>query len=217
MSSLLATEPTKSAYILCRFTALNRISATAARPQADSYSVPNRLIESRRPSPYGYSIYETATRRGKRVQALGGAKNHMVVLPDADIGMAADAAVSAAFGAAGERCMAVSVVVAVGGIADPLVDAIKSRMQTIRIGPGLDEGSEMGPLISREHRDRVVSYLDSARRNGATVAVDGRDSFPERAGFFLGASLVDHVKPGMSCYDDEIFGPLLSIRSGTHV
>jgi malonate-semialdehyde dehydrogenase (acetylating)/methylmalonate-semialdehyde dehydrogenase len=162
-------------------------------------------------TPVARSIYETATRKGKRVQALGGAKNHMVVLPDADIGMAADAAISAGFGSAGERCMAVSVVVAVGGVADQLVEAIKSRMQTIKVGPGLEEGNEMGPLISREHRDRVASYLDSAQDNGATVVVDGRDSVPERNGFFLGASLVDRVKPGMRCYDDEIFGPVLSV------
>ena len=162
-------------------------------------------------TPVARSIYETATRKGKRVQALGGAKNHMVVLPDADIGMAADAAISAAFGSAGERCMAVSVVVAVAGVADQLVEAIKNRMKTIKIGPGLEEGNEMGPLVTREHRDRVVSYLDSAKDDGATVAVDGRNSVADRIGFFLGASLLDHVKPGMRCYDDEIFGPVLSV------
>ncbi len=162
-------------------------------------------------TPVARSIYETATRNGKRVQALGGAKNHMVVLPDADIGMAADAAISAGFGSAGERCMAVSVVLAVGGVANQLVEAIKSRMQTIKVGPGLEEGNEMGPLISREHRNRVASYLDSAEDDGATLAVDGRGSVAERPGFFLGASLVDHVKPGMRCYDDEIFGPVLSV------
>ena len=161
-------------------------------------------------TPVARSIYETATRKGKRVQALGGAKNHMVVLPDADIGMAADAAISAAFGSAGERCMAISVVVAVAGVAEQLVEAIKSRMKTIKIGPGLEEGNEMGPLVTREHRDRVASYLDSAQDDGATVAVDGRNSVAH-TGFFLGASLVDHVKPGMRCYDDEIFGPVLSV------
>ena len=163
-------------------------------------------------TPVARSIYQTATCKSKRVQALGGAKNHMVVLPDADIGMAADAAVSAGFGSAGERCMAISVIVAVGNIADPLIDAIKSRMSAIKIGPGLEEGNEMGPLISREHRDRVASYIDSAHAEGASVAVDGRhDSAAGHAGFFLGASLIDRVKPGMRCYDDEIFGPVLSI------
>ena len=115
-----------------------------------------------------------ATRNGKRVQALGGAKNHMLVLPDADIAMAADAAVSAAYGSAGERCMAISVVVAVGSVADPLIAAIRERMARIKIGPGLEEGNEMGPLITREHRDRVASYVANAAAEGATVAVDGR-------------------------------------------
>jgi malonate-semialdehyde dehydrogenase (acetylating) / methylmalonate-semialdehyde dehydrogenase len=158
------------------------------------------------------SIYETGTRNGKRVQALGGAKNHMLVLPDADIGMAADAAVSAAYGSAGERCMAVSVVVAVGDAADPLVDAIRDRMSRIRVGPGQEEGNEMGPLITREHRDRVASYLQNAETEGATLAVDGRaDQACRSTGFFLGSSLIDNVKPGMRCYEDEIFGPVLSI------
>jgi malonate-semialdehyde dehydrogenase (acetylating)/methylmalonate-semialdehyde dehydrogenase len=163
-------------------------------------------------TPVARSVYETGTRHGKRVQALGGAKNHMVVLPDADLDMAADAAVSAGFGSAGERCMAISVVVAVGEVADPLIAAIRERMAKIRIGPGLEEGNEMGPLITREHRDRVASYIDHASKEGATVAVDGRsDSWQQRPGFFLGASLLDHVKPGMRCYDDEIFGPVLSV------
>jgi malonate-semialdehyde dehydrogenase (acetylating)/methylmalonate-semialdehyde dehydrogenase len=157
-------------------------------------------------------IYESATRHGKRVQALGGAKNHMVVLPDADIGMAADAAVSGAFGSAGERCMAVSAVVAVGDVADPLVDAIRERMSRIRVGPGQEEGNEMGPLITREHRDKVASYLESAESEGATVAVDGRqDGVCQSPGFFLGTSLIDNVKPGMGCYEDEIFGPVLAV------
>lgn len=163
-------------------------------------------------TPVAKAIYETATRNGKRVQALGGAKNHMLVLPDADIAMAADAAVSAAYGSAGERCMAISVVVAVGAIADPLIGAIRERMDRIKVGPGLEEGNEMGPLISREHRDRVASYLESAESHGATVAVDGRnDASCARPGFFLGASLIDNVKPGTPCYDDEIFGPVLSV------
>jgi malonate-semialdehyde dehydrogenase (acetylating)/methylmalonate-semialdehyde dehydrogenase len=163
-------------------------------------------------TPVARSIYETGTRNGKRVQALGGAKNHMVVLPDADIAMAADAAVSAAFGSAGERCMAISVLVAVDSAADPLIDAIKARIEKIGIGPGLDAGSEMGPLITREHRDKVASYIDSAAREGATVAVDGREHPAASApGFFLGTSLIDHVSPGMRCYDHEIFGPVLNV------
>src|SRR5262245_28540818 len=122
-------------------------------------------------TPIARHIYETGTARGKRVQALGGAKNHMVVLPDADIGMAADAAVSAAYGSAGERCMAISVVVAVGSSADPLVDAIKGRLPAVKVGAGLDPSSEMGPLVTREHRDQVASYIDKGRDQGATVVV----------------------------------------------
>src|ERR1700760_3671297 len=129
-------------------------------------------------TPIAKYVYEKATRSGKRCQALGGAKNHMVVLPDADIDMAADAAVSAAYGSAGERCMAVSVLVAVGGAADPLVDAIRARVAKLRIGPGTDADAEMGPLISREHRDRVAGYLDKGVAAGARVVVDGR-SAPE--------------------------------------
>jgi malonate-semialdehyde dehydrogenase (acetylating)/methylmalonate-semialdehyde dehydrogenase len=158
-------------------------------------------------------IYQTASKNGKRVQALGGAKNHMVVLPDADIGMAADAAVSAAYGSAGERCMAISVVVAVGDkTADELIAAIQERVPKIKVGPGLEEGVEMGPLITREHRDKVASYIENAPKEGATVVVDGRqDPVAQSEGFFLGASLLDHVKPGMKCYDEEIFGPVLSV------
>src|SRR6185503_14110120 len=125
-------------------------------------------------TPIAKYIYETGTKHGKRVQALGGAKNHMVVLPDADIDMAADAAVSAAYGSAGERCMAVSVVVAVGDAGDPLVSAIKERLPKIKVGPGTDAASEMGPLVTREHRDKVASYLDKAADAGATVVADGR-------------------------------------------
>jgi malonate-semialdehyde dehydrogenase (acetylating)/methylmalonate-semialdehyde dehydrogenase len=163
-------------------------------------------------TPVAKSIYETATHNGKRVQALGGAKNHMLVLPDADIAMAADAAISAAYGSAGERCMAISVVVAVGSIADPLIAAIRERMTKIKVGPGLEIGNEMGPLITREHRDRVAAYVDGAAAEGATVIVDGRaDEAFHRAGHFLGVSLLDNVKPGMRCYTDEIFGPVLSV------
>ncbi len=164
-------------------------------------------------TPVAKAIYETGTRNGKRVQALGGAKNHMLVLPDADIGMAADAAVSAAYGSAGERCMAISVVVAVGDVADPLIGAIRERMLKIKVGPGLEAGNEMGPLITREHRDRVAAHLDAATSEGATLAVDGRkDPVTQSEGVFLGyVPLLDNVKPGMSCYDDEIFGPVLGV------
>ncbi len=163
-------------------------------------------------TPVAKAIHETATRNGKRVQALAGAKNHMVVLPDADIDMAADAAVSAAYGSAGERCMAISVVVAVGSVGDRLVDAIARRLPSIRIGDGLDPASEMGPLVTREHRDRVASYVDSSAAQGATVVADGRrDPAYDKPGFFLGVSLLDHVTPEMACYRDEIFGPVLSV------
>jgi malonate-semialdehyde dehydrogenase (acetylating)/methylmalonate-semialdehyde dehydrogenase len=163
-------------------------------------------------TPIARYIYETAARFGKRVQALGGAKNHMVVLPDADIDMAADAAVSAAYGSAGERCMAISVVVAVGASADPLVGAIADRMTKLRVGDGHDQDSEMGPLITREHRDKVASYLDSAAVQGGTVVVDGREhACHAGSGFFLGPSLIDRVTTEMDCYRDEIFGPVLSL------
>jgi malonate-semialdehyde dehydrogenase (acetylating)/methylmalonate-semialdehyde dehydrogenase len=162
-------------------------------------------------TPIARHVYETGTRNGKRVQALGGAKNHMVVLPDADVDMAADAAVSAGYGSAGERCMAVSAVVAVGDVADRLVDAIARRIPAVTIGPGDDPDSQMGPLVTREHRDRVASYLDDAALGGARVVVDGRSQSFEGDGFFLGASLVDSVTPGTRVYDDEIFGPVLSV------
>ncbi|MBA3309827.1 MAG: CoA-acylating methylmalonate-semialdehyde dehydrogenase [Nocardioidaceae bacterium] len=156
-------------------------------------------------------IYERGAAAGKRVQALGGAKNHMVVLPDADVEMAADAAVSAAYGSAGERCMAVSVVVAVGAVADPVVDAVNKRIAKLRIGAGADPESEMGPLVTRAHRDKVASYLDIAAAEGAKVVVDGREQPFDGDGFFLGASLVDYVQPDMQVYQDEIFGPVLCV------
>jgi malonate-semialdehyde dehydrogenase (acetylating)/methylmalonate-semialdehyde dehydrogenase len=163
-------------------------------------------------TPVARAIYEAGTKNGKRVQALGGAKNHMLVLPDADIAMAADAAVSAAYGAAGERCMAISAVLAVGIVAEPLVAAIRERLGRIKVGPGSEPGIEMGPLITREHRDRVAGYLDVAITEGATLAVDGRkDPATGTSGFFLGPSLIDNVRPGMRCYDQEIFGPVLSV------
>jgi malonate-semialdehyde dehydrogenase (acetylating)/methylmalonate-semialdehyde dehydrogenase len=160
-------------------------------------------------TPIARHIYETGARHGKRVQALGGAKNHMVVLPDADVDAAADAAVSAGFGSAGERCMAVSVVVAVGAVADPLVDALAARVPSVVVGPGDDPESQMGPLVTAEHRDRVRSYVDGAESEGARLVVDGRGDWPE--GFFLGCTLLDEVRPGMRAYDDEVFGPVLSV------
>jgi malonate-semialdehyde dehydrogenase (acetylating) / methylmalonate-semialdehyde dehydrogenase len=162
-------------------------------------------------TPIASYIYKTGTANGKRVQALGGAKNHMVVLPDADIEMAADAAVSAGYGSAGERCMAVSAVVAVGDAADPLAAAIKERLPKVKVGPGTDPESEMGPLITAEHRDKVASYIDGGREQGATVVTDGRETSPDGGGFFLGPSLLDDVTPEMDAYRDEIFGPVLSI------
>ena len=162
-------------------------------------------------TPIAKYIYSTGTANGKRVQALGGAKNHMVVLPDADIDMAADAAVSAGYGSAGERCMAISVVVAVGDVGDKLVDAIAARLPKLKVGPGTDPDAEMGPLITREHRDKVASYVEGAPAEGASVIVDGRDNDLPKEGFFLAPSLIDKVKPGMKAYDDEIFGPVLSV------
>jgi malonate-semialdehyde dehydrogenase (acetylating)/methylmalonate-semialdehyde dehydrogenase len=156
-------------------------------------------------TPIARYVYETATARGKRCQALGGAKNHMIVLPDADIDMAADAAVSAAYGSAGERCMAVSMLVAVGSVADPLIDAIKQRIPKVKVGDGMDPSNEMGPLITREHRDKVASYLEDG-----DVVVDGRENCPDE-GFFLAPSLIDNLEPGMRAYDDEIFGPVLGV------
>jgi malonate-semialdehyde dehydrogenase (acetylating)/methylmalonate-semialdehyde dehydrogenase len=171
-------------------------------------------------TPIARYVYETATGAGKRVQALGGAKNHMVVLPDADLDLAADAAVSAGFGSAGERCMAVSVLVAVGSVGDELVGKITERVRALRVGPGTDERSEMGPLVTAVHRDKVASYLDSGVAEGATLAMDGR-VHPviggEDSGFWLGPSVLDHVTPEMGCYTDEIFGPVLSVvRAATY-
>jgi malonate-semialdehyde dehydrogenase (acetylating)/methylmalonate-semialdehyde dehydrogenase len=164
-------------------------------------------------TPIARYIYETGTKAGKRVQALGGAKNHMIVLPDADIDMAADAAVSAGYGSAGERCMAVATVVAVGDVADPLVKAIEARLPKVKVGPGSDPTAEMGPLVTKQHRDKVASYLDSSAEQGATVVADGRQHplYDESDGFFLGVSLIDHVTPSMDAYRDEIFGPVLTV------
>ncbi len=163
-------------------------------------------------TPIARHVYETATRRGKRVQALGGAKNHMVVLPDADLDLAADSAVNAGFGSAGERCMAISAVVAVGATGDDLVARIAERMSGLTVGDGRT-GADMGPLITQAHLDKVTSYLDSGVRAGATMVVDGRAHAikGEATGFWLGPTLFDRVTPDMELYTDEIFGPVLSV------
>ncbi len=161
-------------------------------------------------TPIARYIYETGTKNGKRVQALGGAKNHMLVLADADLDMAADAAVSAAYGSAGERCMAISVVLVADAIADQLVAKISDRIPGIKVGPASEPDNEMGPLITGEHRDKVAGYVAGAAAEGATVVVDGREGAPA-GGFFLKPSLIDHAAPGMKCYDEEIFGPVLTV------
>lgn len=162
-------------------------------------------------TPIARYVYETGTAAGKRVQALGGAKNHMLVLPDADIDMAADAAVSAAYGSAGERCMAISALVAVGDVADPLIEAIAKRIPDVKIGPGDEPDVEMGPLITAEHRDRVAGYVERAQTDGAKAVVDGASADLPPQGFFYGPTLLDNVTPEMECYRDEIFGPVLSV------
>ena len=164
-------------------------------------------------TPVARHIYETGTKHGKRVQALAGAKNHMIVLPDADMELAADSAVSAGFGSAGERCMAISVVVTVGDAADKLLPKVQERIAALKVGPGMESDSEMGPLITKEHRDRVASYVAKGIEQGAEALTDGRDlTVPgHEEGFFLGATLLDHVKTNMTVYQDEIFGPVLSV------
>jgi malonate-semialdehyde dehydrogenase (acetylating)/methylmalonate-semialdehyde dehydrogenase len=163
-------------------------------------------------TPIARYVYENGTRHGKRVQALGGAKNHMVVLPDADLDLAADAAVNAGFGSAGERCMAISAVVAVEPVADQLVEKIAQRMGTLKTGDGRRE-VDMGPLVTGAHRDKVVGYLDAGVAEGAELVVDGRsvEIDGEASGFWLGPTLFDHVTEEMSLYKDEIFGPVLSV------
>jgi malonate-semialdehyde dehydrogenase (acetylating)/methylmalonate-semialdehyde dehydrogenase len=163
-------------------------------------------------TPIARYVYENGTRAGKRVQALGGAKNHMVVLPDADLDLAADAAVNAGFGSAGERCMAISVLVAVDPIGDDLVAKVSERMRTLRTGDGR-RGCDMGPLVTKAHRDRVAGYVDAGEAAGAKVVEDGRQVQPDGAGsgFWLGPTLLDHVTPDMTVYNDEIFGPVLSV------
>lgn len=163
-------------------------------------------------TPIAQYIYETSAKHGKRVQALGGAKNHMLVLPDADLDLVADSAVNAGFGSAGERCMAISVVVAVEPVADPLIEKIKQRMTTIKVGDG-QRACDMGPLVTRQHRDKVASYIDIAKNDGAAVVVDGRDVNPDgdANGFWLGPTLIDKVPTSSKVYQDEIFGPVLSV------
>jgi malonate-semialdehyde dehydrogenase (acetylating) / methylmalonate-semialdehyde dehydrogenase len=169
-------------------------------------------------TPIARYVYETGTRNGKRVQALGGAKNHMVVLPDADLDLAAAAAVNAGFGSAGERCMAISALVVVEPVADTLVAKIAERVATLRTGDGT-RGCDMGPLVTKEHRDKVASYIDAGERQGAKVVVDGRNVTPDGSpdGFWLGPTLLDNVTTDMTVYTDEIFGPVLSvIRTGSY-
>ena len=163
-------------------------------------------------TPIAKYIYETGTAHGKRIQALGGAKNHMLVLPDADLDLAADSAVNAGFGSAGERCMAISALVAVEPIADELIAKIVERMSTIRTGDGT-RGTDMGPLVSAAHRDKVKSYIDAGVEQGATVVVDGREVVADSdgEGYFIGPTLFDNVTPDMTIYTDEIFGPVLSV------
>jgi len=163
-------------------------------------------------TPIARYVYQTGTAHGKRVQALGGAKNHMIVLPDADLDLAADAAVNAGFGSAGERCMAISALVAVGPVADDLVSRIAERTRALRVGDGL-RGCDMGPLVTAAHRDKVSGYIDAGEAAGARVVVDGRgiDTDSDGAGFFVGPTLFDHVAPDMSIYTDEIFGPVLAV------
>jgi malonate-semialdehyde dehydrogenase (acetylating) / methylmalonate-semialdehyde dehydrogenase len=164
-------------------------------------------------TPVAQHIYETAAKHGKRVQALGGAKNHMVVMPDADPQLAAQALMGAAYGSAGERCMAISIAVAVGDAAEPLIATLRPMIAALSIGAGTRDGVEMGPLVTREHLDRVRSYVELGVREGATLIVDGRQHAATRAelGFYLGASLFDHVRPDMRIYQEEIFGPVLGI------
>jgi malonate-semialdehyde dehydrogenase (acetylating)/methylmalonate-semialdehyde dehydrogenase len=164
-------------------------------------------------TPVARHIYETGTAHGKRVQALGGAKNHAVVLPDADLDLAADGLVSAAYGSAGQRCMAVSVAVTVGDVAEPLLDKIRERIEKLDVGPGTDSSSDMGPLVSQAHYDKVTGLVDAGVDEGAELAVDGRDLVVEghEGGYFLGPCVFDRVKPGMRVYDEEIFGPVLVV------
>jgi malonate-semialdehyde dehydrogenase (acetylating)/methylmalonate-semialdehyde dehydrogenase len=164
-------------------------------------------------TPIANYIYAQAAANGKRVQALGGAKNHMLVMPDADLDQAADALIGAAYGSAGERCMAISVAVAVGAAGDALIERLKPRVLALKVGPGTQSGVEMGPLVTRAHLERVRGYIDHGIKEGAKLAVDGRalkvQGFED--GFYLGGCLFDHVTPAMKIYRDEIFGPVLCV------
>ncbi|HZD52317.1 MAG TPA: CoA-acylating methylmalonate-semialdehyde dehydrogenase [Woeseiaceae bacterium] len=163
-------------------------------------------------TPVAEHVYRTASRHGKRVQALGGAKNHLVVMPDADMDQAADALVGAGYGSAGERCMAISAVVAVGGAAEPLLETLLPRIAALKVGPGTDNANDMGPLITAEHRDRVRSYIDLGVEEGAKLLVDGREHDITRSpGYFLGPTLFDHATEDMRIYREEIFGPVLTM------
>ena len=161
-------------------------------------------------TPIAKYIYETCAKGGKRVQALGGAKNHAVVLPDADLEFTADALIGAAYGSAGERCMAISAVVAVGSAGDKLVSLIRKKAEAIKVGPGDAPGVDMGPLVTAEHRQKVLGFIEAGKKEGATVVLDGAKP-PVQEGFFLGTTLFDHVKPGMEIYKNEIFGPVLVV------
>ncbi len=169
-------------------------------------------------TPIAHYIYDQGTKHGKRVQALGGAKNHMIVLPDADMELAADAAVSAGYGSAGERCMAISVVVTVGDAADRLLPKVQDRIAKLKVAPGDEEGAEMGPLVTKAHQERVLSYVDAGEKEGATIVADGRGLTVagHEGGFFVGPTLLDNVTSGMSVYRDEIFGPVLSVVRTEH-
>ncbi|HSF86744.1 MAG TPA: CoA-acylating methylmalonate-semialdehyde dehydrogenase [Acidimicrobiia bacterium] len=169
-------------------------------------------------TPIAHYIYDQGTRYGKRVQALGGAKNHMIVLPDADMDLAADAAVSAGYGSAGERCMAISVVVTVGDAADKLIPRVRERIDKLVVAPGDTPGAEMGPLVTKQHQEKVLGYVDAGESEGATVVADGRGFSVEghEDGFFVGPTLLDNVDPEMSVYTDEIFGPVLSVVRSDH-
>jgi malonate-semialdehyde dehydrogenase (acetylating)/methylmalonate-semialdehyde dehydrogenase len=161
-------------------------------------------------TPIAKYIYETCAKQGKRVQALGGAKNHAVVLPDADLEFAADALIGAAYGSAGERCMAISAVVAVGSAGDKLVSLLKDKAQKIKVGPGDQEGVDMGPLVTAEHRAKVSGFIETGKKEGAKVVLDGSKT-DQKEGFFLGTTLFDDVKPTMEVYKNEIFGPVLVV------
>jgi malonate-semialdehyde dehydrogenase (acetylating)/methylmalonate-semialdehyde dehydrogenase len=162
-------------------------------------------------TPIAKYIYETAAKNGKRVQALGGAKNHAVVLPDADLEFAADALIGAAYGSAGERCMAISAVVAVGAAGDPLVALLEKKAKAIKVGAGTEKASDMGPLVTGQHRDKVASYIEVGLKEGAKLVVDARKQSVPKDGFYLGTSLFDYVTPDMEIYKNEIFGPVLVV------